>query len=138
VYLTSYQEGYSWNPSYLCPCRLLPNDASWLQISKKQINQEDLLSYDSVGKVMWICKISHNFAKTGNRCVSSQPLKFIRCISPTATSTQLLRQFRKPKTEKPLSMIHTDHRVFPISYFFAKIKNNSLKMGYFKAILKLF
>jgi hypothetical protein len=60
----------------------------------------------------------HNFAKTGNRCVFPQPPKFIRCISPTATSAQLLRQFRKPKTEKPLSMINTDHRVFPIFYFF--------------------
>jgi hypothetical protein len=36
VFNLHHQEGYSWNLSNLCPCRLLPNDASWLQISKSK------------------------------------------------------------------------------------------------------
>ena len=32
-------------------------------------------------RVRWICKTSNNFTKTGNRCASPQPTKFVRCIS---------------------------------------------------------
>jgi hypothetical protein len=68
---------------------------------------------------MWICKTSHNFAKTGNRCVSPQPAKFVRCIS---LQRLLLHNYSDNSEDQnyktSLSLINNDRRVFPILYFF--------------------
>jgi hypothetical protein len=67
---------------------------------------------------MWICKTSHNFAKTGNRCVFPQPSNLYVVFLSNGYFYTTTQTIQKTKTIKPLSLINTDRRVFPILYFF--------------------
>jgi hypothetical protein len=87
----------------------------------KLINQEDLLSYDSIGKSDVDLQNFAQFHQTPPARTDvfshNHPNLYVISLSNgyfyTTTPT-----IQKTKTVKPLSMLNTDGRVFPILYFF--------------------